>query len=220
MNLTRLSFQQLYKLAKPETLMRVTAAYHTALRRRWDAAKIGEPFIVSHAAAFYPEVARAFAPVLKVLRGRELPIALRRAANRTCCPLTPGALFPLVRLDARRYPNNKLRRAHADLILLHCQNHHVPAIIHSCDFGEGIDWEIYIEAGPLTAQLLRYKSGPALALLAAHSAPNAKVMNVLWWIPQDAKIHATVNPTVWPANVPNAQEIGREWFEYEQEARA
>lgn len=211
MNLEKLSFGQLYKLAQPETLMRVTAAYHRALRRAWNAdpAFVPEDFSVSLAEkpGNFSYFAVPWRRTIAFLRSSDLRRRLRIAADCQSVPLVPGSWLSLWDISPRRFYHPRVRAALAAMVMYLCEKNRVP-----CVFSEDHDIiKLRAETSALGIKLLLYKSGISWdRVIYFCEAYEVKPQNVFWWI-ETAQMSPPmlINPLVWPVNTPDVYEVGR-----------
>lgn len=211
MKLDHLTFGQLYKLKSPETLMRVTQAYHKALRRKWDA-EIYEwcSFFVARAEETFPAFSEPWRRVIQFLCSAELKSALRKSAVDTRIP--PSCYVSALRvLPNRGFPNATIRKSLAAAIVAHCEANCVPACV--MDF---IDRTIvYAATDSMGCAVLESKPGlPWADIEKLCYQLNVCVDRIFWWLPEGDRTGWRVNPMNWPVNTPDVQEAAKELVTY------
>lgn len=206
MKLDHLNFSQLYKLAQPETLMRVTKAYHKALRRAAGATD-GQWLAYAAAAREFPEIENRYQSVIDFLTGPELRRALRDAADREPLPVACVGLHPFMEINRWKFPRPEVRAALATLVCLHCKRKGAKAAWRN--FGDHI--EIRTNQGPRGSALLMHKRGIKWGqILEFCAVAQVPVWQVFPWVPLLTDDRARVNPCVWPVNIPSVDEISQD----------
>lgn len=212
MKLDHLTFGQLYQLAQPETLMRVTATYHSALRTAWDAegghGSI-EDFSVSLAEAYSPEIKKRYSPKLSFLQGLALKTALRKAADAQTIRPTPGRSLVLRTIETRRYRNGTVRSVLADLIMEFCRLSGVRAWVREVS---NKNLEVHVETDAWGVKLLWHRSGLRFSTimqfcLDAGLRPGA----VFFWLDDYTSATDRINPLVAMVNTPDVHEIAAQF---------
>lgn len=205
MKLDHLTFVQLHRLASPANLLRVTTAYYRALRKSHE-----EPFMVSQAEAWCPEVKARYQSVLDFLRGPELKSALRKAAAAQKIPPSCSVIRHRV-LSGHRFPNEGIRHALAALIQIHCVSNGVPACVMSAND----DTLVFAATDELGSACLTYKPGLPWEQI-CFECDNMLIdpMAVFSWLPwTDDKMGWRINPCNWPVMTPDYQEAVKQLIE-------
>jgi hypothetical protein len=205
MKLDHLTFGQLLKLRDVDTLMRVTKAYHKALRRVWCLRRRDE-FSVTAAEQFLPLFAQPWQQVIEWLKGPELRSAVKKAARGMTIP--PSCYVSVYReLTVHRFPNRRTREALASMIATHCKCHGVPAVVQ----GE-TDLRVYVATDSMGCALLQEKPGlkwSTIELMCYEM--NVNTDRVFWWLSEYRdKTGWRVNPALWPVNTPDVSEWVKE----------
>lgn len=209
MRVDHLTFGQLYRLASPENLCRVTKAYHKWLRRFWDDNDgFGsiEPFSVGLAQAYCPIEATPWCRVLAFLRDSELRSALRRAAKDQVVPYHPGYLTLFRTLN--RFIDQRTQSALGSLIVMHCKHCGVPAHLRENTSG---DYCVFVESNEAGCAVLTYKPGLKWSTIKQFcDEMNVSADRVFWWLPEGDRTGWRINPSNWPVNTPDFQKAADE----------
>lgn len=215
MKLDHLTFGQLYRLASPETKIRVTRAFHVELARAWEL-KYGSPpadaaRAISQQEARFPEIGRRYRKIIKFLSSHELKIALYRAAAAQPSRPIPGMWTEFRRLVFARFGERRACIALARLIVIHCQRCGIPAYSRQ----SLATLTIFVETDSMGSALLTYKPGLLLDdILGLTLRAGLSLWQVMPWVPIEAvRFHKWVNPSVWPVDAPDAQETAKELLE-------
>lgn len=207
MKLDHLTFGQLLKLADVGTLMRVTRAYHRALRRHFDDNDGGgsiEFYTVYLAETYFPEFAAPWKRVLAFLRSAELKSALKKSARAATIP--PSCYVSIYRkLDAHRFPDERVRHALAAIVATHVKCHGVPAVVTETADGSYV---VKVATDSMGCALLTHKPGlkwSTIELLCYQM--NVNTDKIFWWLSEHRdKTGWRVNPALWPVNTPDCME--------------
>lgn len=211
MKLDHLTFGQLYKLADISTLMRVTRAYHKALRRVWDTDSLFQtglgadlPYSVSEAELCYPMTACPWTRLLAFLRSDELKSAVKKAARAVQIP--PSCYVSVYRtLNPYRFPDKRVRHALASIIATHVKCHGVPAVVSEMADGS---YAVRVATDEMGCAVLMHKPGlkwSTIELMCYEM--NVNIDKVFWWLSEYRdKTGWRVNPALWPVNTPDCQE--------------
>lgn len=188
MKLHHLSFAQLHRLQSPDNLIRVTSAYHKALRVCWKDMGYGYTrgmFFVLEAEKICPSVSARYKPVLTALRSPELKTALRKAADAEMVPASPAFKLLTDWNNSRLTRNRALVWAH--LIVFFCSQHGVPAKVDQCELG------IWVGAESIGVSQLHYRTGLPWKYIKDYCAAFAvDPWDIFWWVPRDYT--GTINP--------------------------
>lgn len=215
MKLDHLTFAQLYKLAQPETLMRVERVYHHRLRLAWE--QLGMPhgveFSVTAAERLFPGTAARYAGVLDFLKGHELKRALRHAADRTpieTYAVKPSVWAPVRVIQARRYRNPSVRAALADLIEIHCRNGGIPTQVRG--HGNG-DLTVCAPVSSEGIRVLWHRTGIEVRDVRSMCFANEVTPEQLFfWLRSDVPDTSAINPIVALVNTPDVDEIALQFI--------
>lgn len=206
MNLSKLTFGQLWKLHHQSTLCRVTAAYHGMLERRtgWS---IGGSYGVKSLEDLVSctvkgaHLISVWKNLLAFLTGRELRFLLREAAYKSV-RMRSGMWSDLAFVSSRDVGGKRAALARAEAIRFFSCDSGVPAEI--VERGEGLDhyFVVRVETDEIGAAALRYHPGiPFCRLQARVELSKHDPSIVFWWVP--GYFSGLVNPCLKPIRTPD-----------------
>jgi hypothetical protein len=205
MNIANLTFGQLLRLSHSNTLCRVTAAYHRALRAAWEK-DCGETihFLVRDAKEAYPSIVRRYKPVLSFLRGKELKRATRLSADAQRIPILPGANREFTSLRVYEGQDPKPTLLLAALIVRFCEQSGVPAQISV----RQRDLVVHVATNEFGAMLLRYRTGQPVEYIRSYCG--VEFRHIFWWLPPTLVPGTRLNPCLKCLNTPDYLDHARE----------
>lgn len=189
--------------------MRVTQAYHKALRRAWVSNNFGSilPFTVREAALAFPPLARRYTRVLEFLRGPELKRAIRLAAREQHIPYVPGASRTVRTCDYWTKGSQRSQFELARLCVSFCEALNVPATIKDVDGA----YIVQAHTSKIGAAALRRHPGVSVYTIRRFlDIVNVPLSGPFWWLPQNVSDSALVNPLLRCINTPDYQEYAKE----------
>jgi hypothetical protein len=199
MNLSKLTFGQLYKLHHTSTLMRVTAAYHGALERLWFEDGNEIPFTVSAAKRMFPTTATAWERLISFLTGPELRAALRKSAGEAPVRVLPGIWSMLTVWSYRDVGGRDGAVSRALVTGYFCSRLGVPSRLAFLSDAA----QVFVMTDEIGAEAIRFHPGIDWSELAEYCvATPAEPAQTFWWI-QTQEFRGLVNPCLRPIRTPD-----------------
>lgn len=215
------TFGQALKAFSSLNLMRVTRAYHTALKEKWDSRGTQEFFTVASAAFMFPSIKRRYQPVLDFLTGDALRQRVTLLANETPVPYIPGASMILsVHFSRDHYTQtdpHKYASTWAELHRYAAEKAGAIAwIVSEPDGSSGhMKYTVKVATNALGLSVLRHRSGlPLRELVRLCWKCGAQPRVFFWWLPfgfeeqngLDYFGGEKVNPTWKPIRTPDVRQ--------------